>query len=185
MPDYKITYTLSFILFWGNALAISLYAGGILSFSMVCMMIGVLISHEHAHIKKCQDLNVGIRSVKFTWLGGQVDFRDCDTQYADDYLQIISAGIIDTGYYTFSVLGFIAVLPYIVPPGFNFAMNQPINLLYGIATFLTIMFISNILPIEYRHPEHGIITTDGWAAVRMLELRNEMMNDGRAQAIMI
>jgi hypothetical protein len=66
--------------------------------------------------------------------------------------------------------------------GLNFAGNPYLALLNGIVSFLVVMSITNILPINYHHKKHGLISTDGWAALRFIELRDELWNDGKGEA---
>ena len=181
MPEYPIIYDASFLLFWGISLALGLYAGGLLTFALVAMMMLVLISHEHAHLKQCVKLNVKVNSVRFTWLGGMVDADIRDADYA---VRILSAGVIDTGCYSVSFAGLFIALYYFNPPTLNFANIHFLGLLNGINMFLIVMCITNILPISYTHKKHGIISTDGWATLRFIELRDELWNDGRAEAMM-
>lgn len=84
--------------------------------------------------------------------------------------------------YTLSLGGFLAALYIVRPIGMDFAMNPLLNLLIGVVSFLIVMCITNVLPINYHHKKHGIISTDGWAAIRFRELRDELWNDGRAIA---
>ncbi|MDD3019876.1 MAG: hypothetical protein PHX61_02715 [Alphaproteobacteria bacterium] len=176
---YKINYTISFVIFWGLALGFGLFAGGLLTFALVAMMILVLISHENAHLKQCLKRGVKVNSVTFTAMGGMVD---ADILYANDAVPILAAGVIDTGFYTFVFGGFLAALYLIRPHNFNFAMNPWLNLLTSTSASLVVMFITNILPITYHSKKDGIISTDGWGAVRYSELRDELWNDGRCLA---
>ena len=178
---YPIIYTPSFVIFWGLSLGAGLFIGGGLTFALVAMMILVLISHEHAHLNQCHELGVKVNSVTFTWLGGMVD---CDIKYAHDAVPILAAGLIDTGCYTVSFIGVFAALNIIRPHGLNFAANPYLALLNGIVCFLVVMSVTNILPINYLHKKHGLISTDGWAALRFVELRDELWNDGRSLAMM-
>ena len=178
---YKIEYRPSFVIFWGSALGFGLFAGGLLTFALVAMMILVLLSHERAHLNQCIKRGVGVNGVTFTAMGGMVD---ADILYANDAVPILAAGVIDTGCYTFVFGGFLAALYLIRPAGFNFVMNPWLNFLTSITAFLVVMCVTNILPINYRSKVHGIISTDGWAAVRFAELRDELWNDGRCLAMM-
>jgi hypothetical protein len=81
-------------------------------------------------------------------------------------------------------VGILVALYAIRPLGVNFAQNPYLALLNGIVCFLVVMSITNILPINYNHKKHGLISTDGWAALRFIELREELWNDGRAEAMM-
>jgi hypothetical protein len=164
---YPINYTRSFILLWGIALSVGLFIGGLLTFALVAMMILVLISHEHAHLKQCERHNVNVNSVMFTWLGGAIDL---DIKGAKDGIPVLFAGVVDTGAYTFA-FGVIWAIIYLSRPlGLNFANNPWLNLLNSISLFCVVMFISNILPIEYNSNKHGIITTDGWATYKLLKM---------------
>lgn len=179
--SYPIIYTPSFVLFWGLSLSAGIFAGGFLTLSLLLMMMLVLISHEHAHLKQCHNLNVKINNVRFTWLGGMVD---ADIKDADSAVKVLSAGVIDTGCYMVSFVGLLAGIYLIKPLGLNFANNPYLNLITSIILFLIIMCMTNILPISYNHKVHGIISTDGWAALRFIELRDELLNDGRCLAMM-
>jgi hypothetical protein len=163
--QYPITYTRSFILLWGPALGIGLFIGGALTFALVCMMILVLISHEHAHLKQCERHNVNVKSVTFTWLGGMIDL---DIKGAADGIPVLFAGVVDTGMYTISAVTLWAIPNLTRPIGLNFANNPYLNLLNSITLFCVVMFISNILPISYNSEKHGIITTDGWATYKLM-----------------
>ena len=176
---YPIIYENSFVVFWGIFLGVGLFAGGLLTFALVAMMMLVLISHEHAHVKQCIKRHVPIRSVKFNWLGGMVD---ADIRYANDAVPILSAGVYDTGCYTLVFGAIIWYLDTFRVTGLDYANNPYLSLLNGIACFLIVMSITNVLPINYHHKKHGLISTDGWAALRFRELRDELWNDGKVEA---
>ena len=165
--NYPINYTRSFVLLWGLSLSVGLFIGGLLTFALVSMMILVLISHEHAHLKQCELHNVKVNSVAFTWLGGAIDL---DIKGAKDGIPVLFAGVVDTGMYTLSAVVVWAALNFTRPLGLNFANNPYLNLLNSITLFCVVMFISNILPISYNSEKHGIITTDGWATYKLLKL---------------
>ena len=141
--QYKIEYTPSFVIFWGSALSFGLFAGGLLTFALVSMMILVLISHERAHLNQCLKRGVKVNSVTFTAMGGMVD---ADILYANDAVPILAAGVVDTGCYAFIFGGTLAALYLIRPAGFNFAMNPWLNLLTSVTAFLVVMCITNVLP---------------------------------------
>jgi hypothetical protein len=107
---------------------------------------------------------------------------DCDIKNAHEAVPILAAGLIDTGCYTVSFMGVFLALNIIRPVGLNFAGNPYLALLNGIVSFLVVMSITNILPINYHHKKYGLISTDGWAALRFIELRDELWNDGKGEA---
>lgn len=183
MQDYPIIYDTSFVIFWGVVLSISLYTGGLLSFATVAVMILVLIHHEHAHIKECKARGVKVNSVRFTWLGGMVD---ADILYANDAVPIMKAGVANTGYYAIAFVIILMGYNFIgrnYGLGINFANNPYLNMITSIMLFTVIMFFSNILPISYKSKKYGVITTDGWGAFKFVELRDELWNEGKYDAI--
>jgi len=164
---YPITYKPSFVLLWGLSLSVGLFIGGLLTFALVSMMILVLISHEHAHLKQCELHNVKVNSVAFTWLGGAIDL---DIKGAKDGIPVLFAGVIDTGMFTMVAIVLWAIPYRSLLTGINFANNPYLNLLNSITLFCVVMFISNILPISYNSEKHGIITTDGWATYKLSKM---------------
>lgn len=110
---------------------------------------------------------------------------DADIRYAKDAVPILSAGVKDTGAYAFVFGAFLAALYFIRPIGMNFAQNPYLNLLNSIVVLTVLMFITNILPIVYHSKTDGIVSTDGWGALRFATLRDELWNDGRSEAMMI
>jgi len=179
---YPIVYKPSFTVFWGLSLGSCFLIGDQLTLAFVAFAMLVLITHEHAHIRECQRLLVPINSVTFSWLGGAVD---ADIRYAKDAVPILSAGVKDTGAYAFVFGAFLAALYFIRPIGMNFAQNPYLNLLNSIVVLTVLMFITNILPIVYHSKTDGIISTDGWGALRFAILRDELWNDGRSEAMMV
>lgn len=179
MTDYPIIYEPSFVIMWGLAIAIGLYSGGLLTFALIAFMILVLIHHEHAHLKELKKRYININYVKFNWLGGIIH---ADVKYANDAVPVHLAGVMNTGAYTIlSVVGF-AGLTYIgrnVLSGFNFANNPYLNFLNSAMLFTSILFISNIVPGSIKIKKYGTIMTDGWAAFKYRELRDELWNEGR------
>jgi hypothetical protein len=175
---YKVNYTLSFVIFWGLALGFGLFIGGLLTLSVVLLMILFLHTHEYAHVRACQKYNVGIKDVYFSAFGGGVDVEDI--KFLPDSIPIYMAGLIDT-----SVFCGVFVIPLFIIINFNpFCINiAPINpwlnLLKSISVFLIVMTISNIIPITFHSNKDGLIRTDGWAAWCNAELCREMWNDGK------
>jgi len=188
MRDYKIIYEPSFVIFWGLALSAGLFVGGLLTIAAVAMAMLILITHEHAHIEECNRVNIGINSVRFTWLGGMVDFRDADAWYAGDIVSLLLAGVKDTGAYSISFIFVLVILNYLgrnVVLGFNFANNPYINFVNSVVLFSGVLFIGHFLPITYKTKSGGLISPDGWAALRFMELRDELWNDGKSLAMMV
>jgi hypothetical protein len=140
-----------------------------------------LISHEHAHASECIKRGVKINSITFTWLGGMID---CDILYANDAVPILSAGVINTSCYMFASIG-ILVMSYLIrllglTDGMNYAMTNPIvGFAYTVVGCVVILTLTNVLPINYHHKTYGLISTDGWAALRFRTLRDELWNDGK------
>jgi len=93
---------------------------------------------------------------------------DADITDARIAVPVLSAGVIDTGIYTFSFVGIWAIPHLTHPIGLNFANNPYLNLLNSIALFCIVMFISNILPISYNSKRYGVISTDGWATYKLI-----------------
>ena len=166
-----VNYRTSFILFWGSALAFSLYAGGLLLFAVVCLMILFLHTHEYAHACACKKCGVEIKEVYFSAFGGGVDV--VDISYASDAVKIYLAGLKDTTLWCSAFTVPLIALYLIRPIGFNFAMNTWLNFWNSIALFLTVMVVSNILPIVTHAKNGEPITTDGWAAIQWCEIRDE------------
>lgn len=181
--DYPIIYAHSFLIMWGLALGIGLYAGGLLSFALVAFMILVLIHHEHAHLKEIRKRGIKVNYVKFNWLGGIIN---SDINYPSDAVPIHLAGLVNTGIYTFiSMISLIVIIilgrDYLT--GFNFANNPYLNFLNSSLLFTSILFFSNIIPGSIKINGIGTIMTDGWAAYLYCELRDELWNDGKCMAI--
>ena len=182
-PEYPIIYEKSFLIFWGTMLALSLYGGGLLMFAFTATAILVLIHHEHAHLKQCMKRNVKVNSVIFTWYGGGVN---ADIVYAHDAVPILLAGVTNTGYYAVAFIAMLGSYHYIgrtFGMGINFANNPYIAFLNSLTLFTVIMVFTNVLPISIKSKEHGIISTDGWGAIRFIELRDELWNDGAHDAL--
>jgi hypothetical protein len=178
-PAYPINYELSFLLFWGPMLALSVFGGGLLMFAFTMLAIMVLIHHEHAHVKECIKRGVKVNSVTFNWMGGGVN---ADIYYANDAVPILSAGLINTGCYAFAAVALLASVQYLgrnVWTGFNFANNPYLQFLTSVSVFLSVLFFSNILPISIHSKEHGIVRTDGWGAYKFRILRDELWNDAK------
>jgi hypothetical protein len=182
MPDYPIIYDPSFVFFWGVVLAFSLYTGGLLAFATVCAMMLVLIHHEHAHVVQCITRGVKVKQVRFNWLGGLVE---AEILYANDAVPIMASGVINTGCYAFSFSAVYLAIDYIGRNliSINFANNPYINFVGSLMLFSGIMLISNCLPISYHSKKYGVITTDGWGALKFRLLRDELWNDARFEAL--
>lgn len=174
--DHDIIYKPSFVLFWGVMLAISVLCGILTVVFTLCSML-MLIWHEHAHLKACEKRGVKINSVSFTWLGGEADVDI--VWYANDAIPVLMAGVKNTGIFAFSLGAFVVGLYSFPPLGLNFAQNPYLNLLNSVAVFAVLLFITNILPITVNTKTKGVISTDGWACVRIASIRNEMWNDGK------
>lgn len=184
-PDYEISYEPSFVIFWGLMLAGGLLAGGLLMLAFIATAILTLIHHEHAHLKTSLERNVKINYVKFTWLGGLVD---ADITYAHDAVPIYSAGVINSGCYAVVFAGALISINYLgrnVWTGFNFANNPYLQFLNSITMFAVVMVVTNILPIAWKSKKYGIVSTDGYAAYKFVELRDELWNDGKSLAMMV
>lgn len=182
IAEYPIVYKPSFVLFWGVALGLSVFTGGSLMFAFTAIAILMLIHHEHAHVKECLKRGVRVNSVTFNWLGGVVNADIC---YANDAVPILLAGIKNTGYYVFLSIGLLLSVHYMgrnVWSGFNFANNPYLQFLNSFVLFSVILLITNCLPISHYSKKHGVISTDGWGAYRMLEKRDELWNDGKGNA---
>ena len=182
MQDYPIIYEPSFVIFWGGVMAFSLYSGGLLSFATIAIMMLVLIHHEHAHVKQCLQRGAQVRSVRFTWMGGLVD---AEIMYANDAVPILTAGVFNTGCYALAFIGLLAAVTYIGRNiiSMDFAYNPYLQFLNSIMLFTTIMFFSNILPITINSKKYGLISTDGWAAIKYIELRDELWNEGKYESL--
>jgi hypothetical protein len=175
--NYAIVYKPSFILMWGSALALGFYFGGWLMLAYTAVAILMLVHHEYSHIRECEKRGVKINNVTFNWLGGMVD---ADIFLANDIVPILEAGVKNTGYYA---LGFGSVLfttlfisnSYVVMP---LAGIHYIRFLESIVLFSIIMLVCNVLPISIRSKKYGFVSTDGWAALRYRELRDELWNEG-------
>jgi len=179
---YPIIYERSFIIMWGLALALGFYVGGLLTFVMVASMILVLIHHEHAHLKEINKRGIKVNFVKFNWMGGIIQ---SDIHYANDAVPIHLAGLINTGcYMVLSIASFVAItyMGRNVWSGFNFANNPYLNFINSAMLFTTVLFVSNIIPGSITIKNYGTIMTDGWAAYKYLELRDELWNEGKWMA---
>ena len=168
---YKVTYRTSFVLFWGSALAFALFAGGLLLFALISLMILFLHTHEYAHVRACKKCGVEIREVYFSAFGGGVDVENI--QYASDVVRIYLAGLQDTAMFCGIFIVPLIALYLVKPVGFNFALNPWLNFANSIALFMLVFTVSNILPISKHTKKDGLITTDGWAAILYMEIRDE------------
>jgi hypothetical protein len=183
MAEYPIVYEPSFVILWGLAFAIGLYIGGLLTFAFTAFMILVLIHHEHAHLVELKKRYININYVKFNWLGGIIN---ADIQYANDAVPIHLAGVINTGaYMVLSIIIFAGgmFMGRFYWSGFNFANNPYLNFLNSAMLFTGILFVSNIIPGSIYIKEYGTIMTDGGAAFKYAELRDELWNDGKSIAL--
>jgi hypothetical protein len=183
IPEYPIIYEPSFVLFWGAMLALSIMSGNLLLFAYTAITMLVLIHHEHAHIKECLKRNVRIKSVTFTWWGGGVD---ADIMYAHDAVPILTAGVINTGCYAIVFMGMWLGANFLsrnVLLGVNVINNPYLQFLNSIALLSLLIFATNILPISHKTQKYGVVTTDGWGAYRYRELRDELWNDGKHEAL--
>lgn len=148
------------------ALAFGLYAGGLLLFALVCMMILCLITHEHAHAVECINRGVNVKRIWFTWLGGAID---CDIQNEVDAVPILMAGVKDTACYAFVFMVVFVTIGALYSPSMPFqfvAMSKSMLLFAGVMT------ITNVLPITIHSKTHGEISTDGWAAYKIWKKLN-------------
>lgn len=167
---------------WGSALAVGFYFGGLLMFAYTAVAILMLVHHEYAHIRECERRLVKINHVKFNWLGGLVN---AEIHHAHDAVPILEAGVKNTGYYA---LGFGSVLLTTLFISNNYGTmtlegSHYLQFLNSVVLFAVIMLVSNVLPITIKSKEHGLISTDGWAALRFRELRDELWNDGAHDAL--
>lgn len=170
-PEYPISYTAGFIIFWGLALGSSLFIGGLLTFAISAILLLMLTTHEHAHAVACIRNGVKIHAITFTALGGQVD---CDIEKHSDNtaFRVYSAGVLDTSCYAVSFVAVLAVFTFIGrEAGINFAdpygTLQRLQFLNSIVLISVIFVITNILPITIKSEKHGEISTDGWAAFKL------------------
>jgi hypothetical protein len=180
--EYPIIYEPSFVLFWGFCLAFAEFTGGIMMIALVALMLLVLVHHEHAHAKECLKRGVKIEAIKFFWLGGCVQMGP---SHYNDAIPILTAGVFNTFFYAgiFSLTWFVVMFCWQYLIVFNRANNPYISLLDSAILFSIAMAISNVLPLEYNSNKYGIISTDGWAAFKFRELRDELWNDGKTEAI--
>jgi hypothetical protein len=189
--DYPIFYHWSFVLFWGVALSLEGFViGGILPFAYTLLCMLVVVSHEHAHAAKCIELGIPIHSIEFYWLGGGVI---TELDYASDIVDFLEAGVKDTAYYSIGFITlFIALLLFgrDLVNGYLFILYPFRDLVGSIAFFATALAIANCLPYSYKTNiilngvNHSIlVSTDGWAAWKYRELRDELWNDGKSEAM--
>jgi hypothetical protein len=165
MKTYTTEFAPSFCIFWGLVTMIGYLCGGLLMLALVGMMILALLTHEYAHVKEAQDLGVPVTKVVFIWLGGMTH---CDS-HGDDTVKICHAGLLDTGVWSVSSVAVLAAI-YLIgyEAGWNFADPTPLGMLWwmrlirSVVIFAFLLLATNVLPIEYDHPQHGTITTDGW-----------------------
>jgi hypothetical protein len=179
--DYPIEYTLSFVLFWGFALAFEIYAGGLLGFAFTCMAIMIVVSHEHAHAEETLKHGAKVTGIMFTGFGGMVI---AEIEYAGDAVKMLLAGIKDTGYYAFSFVSLFLVMTLSggsLVNGYMFILYPYKDFVAAVAFFAVTLFIMNTIPMAYP-TRYGILATDGWAAWMYAELRDEMWNDGKMLA---
>lgn len=178
IPEYKVIIEPSAILGYGSLLVFAAITGGISMFAYVLTAMWVIISHEYAHLKECLKRNVKVNYVKFAWYGGMVS---ADIKYANDAVPICLAGVVNTSYYAMASLILLISVNYLgryVWTGFNFANNPYLSFINCFTLYTVMAVICNILPITYHSKKHGLISTDGWSAIRSMELRDEMWNDG-------
>jgi hypothetical protein len=181
---HKIIYHPSFFLFWGSLVSIAFYFGDLLYVAYVLMTLLILISHEHAHAVSCIKNGVKIYSIEFSFWGGMVN---CEIEKnISSAVEIITAGVLDTGYYAIglTVLMFLwNAYGHLFAHGMRFITIPEGDFLWWSSQFAILVFISNIIPGTYVHKTLGNIRTDGWAAWKMRELRDELWNDGKVLAI--
>ena len=165
------TYTGSFVIFWGFMFSVGHLTGGLLSIALVAVMLLILVHHEHAHLVQCERCGLPVTAINFSWLGGSVVVDIKDREHA---IKILGAGLLNSaGYAGLSLFLLVGVRSAGYWLAWNFADPTPLGLLYwmqflnSIALVSVLVVVSNVLPIEYRHKKHGIITTDGWAIVRL------------------
>jgi hypothetical protein len=183
---HPVIYTNSFIVFWGLSLAISLAAGGLLSFAVVATILLMLIHHEHAHAKKCVEYNVPIHSITFEAWGAMVDARLPNTH---EGIEIYKAGVVNSGCYAISFVALLVIVrEFAYSNGWNIADSLPNGLLYwmqflnSISLAAVVLVVTNILPIWWYSKKHGLVTFDGCAVFLRREARDELWNDGRVIA---
>jgi hypothetical protein len=183
MADYPIIYEPSFVVLWGLALGGGLFIGGLLTFALVAFMMLVLIHHEHAHLVQLNRRGIKVNFVKFNCWGGIIG---ADLEYANDAIPVHLAGVINTGLYTLASIAGLAginILGRYYLTGFNFANNPYLSFLNSAVLFTMVLFISNIIPGSIKLKNYGTIMTDGGAAYKYLELRDELWNCGKDRAI--
>lgn len=158
--SYTVEYDLSFVLLWGLLLSGALISGGLLFFAAMLTMMGILISHEYAHIKECEKRYIKINWVRFSLMGGAID---ADVWYANDIVPIWQAGISNTNVYTFA-FGGVYILAELLQCS-NHMLAFARTILVGAAILaLTNYAIPNV--------------SDGAIVRRFTELRDELWNDG-------
>ena len=184
-PPYPIIYHPSFCIFFGIILAVTVvYLRDLLYTAYALFFMLMLISHEHAHAVECIRHGVRIHSIEFSFWGGFVNAEiERDPGAAVD---ILKAGVRDTAMYG---AGFVVLLGgmFLFGPIYS---NGNVFLTFPLRDFLwwsgqaaILTFIGNIIPGTIHHKVHGAIRTDGWAAWKYRELRDELWNDGKVTAL--
>jgi hypothetical protein len=172
----KVNYTGSFLIFWGGALGIGLYMGGLLMVAYILICLYLMHTHEHAHAVECIKRNITIKKIEFSAAGGCVN---CGEMYANDAVPILLAGLKNTTVYLFGFVGLAIFLSWYRFIGVNYANNPYINLVNCVSLFTLCLVICNCLPISYQSKEYGLVSTDGWAAIIYREFSIELMNEGK------
>lgn len=183
-PDYPISYSISFVIFWGAAFAGSLAFGGLLAFAVTATVLLMLIHHEHAHAKKCIELNIPVYSITFYAFGGAVE---AELPYTQDGIDVFIAGPVNSGCYAVAFTALFLTIGYLGSVfSWNMADAMPLGMLYWkqFINSLTLssiaLVVTNILPIGWYSKEHGcMVAVDGFAAYLRREQRDELWNDGK------
>lgn len=177
--NYPVSFTRGFLLVFGGLPIISYFVGGPNLLFITSFMVISLITHEYAHVRECLKLHIPINELKFTWFGGLVD---ADFKYAHEEIQVMMAGVIDTGYYLVLAVELLTLFwmlwRYYIPLNF---VGNPYSQLVNV---MLITMACVIFPASYQHKKYGLITTDGWGAWLKRELRDELWNDGKVFAAM-
>jgi hypothetical protein len=158
---YTVVYDKSFLLFWGVFLGAALFAGGLLFLAAMLVLMLLLLTHEYAHVRACEEIGCKVNSVTFSALGGATD---CDVWHAHDAVSVLKAGINDT---TCFMISFGEI--YIIFDLLNGA-NQWLSLAKTLFIGAAILTITN-----YAVPN----VCDGALAKKFEEVQDEVWNEGR------
>ena len=184
MTSYPIIYDWGFVVFWGVTLLLGIYGGGFLGGAFVMGAMLMLVWHEHAHASVCLRVGAPIKEIRFAWYGGYVM---ANVSNPSDIVDFFLAGVKNTTKITTILVALVAgitIWGIYFASGFNFAHNPLLNFINSLASFAILMTLINVLPISFHIKKYDVIvTTDWWAAHRYTELRDELWNDGKTNAL--